>query len=266
MSACSLNSKFLFAPPPRTRISARTSMARRTESPPSKRTKLESSSDEIGHASEMASGTYPDGVPDPQEELDEDTETDHCSICLQPISDRTIVPSCSHEFCFECLLIWTGELSIERTSRVFLTTRILSPSTDQSRKCPLCTQAIGDYLIHNIRSKYDFQKHYLPPLRTSPQPLSSNALVRATVQHRARTRREREWGRRQRQQREEADELERAVEKRKWVYRHHLFAKVSKATFLLFLSCKAGASKVVNVARRVTDSVLPVSLSCTATA
>jgi hypothetical protein len=34
---------------------------------------------------------------------------DNCSICLQPILDRTILPACSHEFCFECILVWSGQ-------------------------------------------------------------------------------------------------------------------------------------------------------------
>lgn len=33
---------------------------------------------------------------------------DHCTICLQPIVDRTVMPLCSHEFCFECLMVWSG--------------------------------------------------------------------------------------------------------------------------------------------------------------
>jgi Ring finger domain len=47
--------------------------------------------------------------------LDEDESGEHsidyentCSICLQPVVDRTVIPKCSHEFCFECLLVWTG--------------------------------------------------------------------------------------------------------------------------------------------------------------
>jgi hypothetical protein len=40
------------------------------------------------------------------EELAE--EEDQCTICLQPIVDRTLVPTCSHEFCFECLMVWSG--------------------------------------------------------------------------------------------------------------------------------------------------------------
>ncbi|KAI0354518.1 hypothetical protein OH77DRAFT_1405142 [Trametes cingulata] len=135
------------------------------------------------------------------EEL-EDSDGEHCSICLQPYADRTVIPTCSHEFCFECLLIWT----------------------EQSRRCPLCSQDIGKYLMHHIRSKYDYQKHYLAPLRTSPEP-QAIAAARYTAQQRAARRREVEWGRRRRREIEELDELERAIEKRRWVYRHRLYAK-----------------------------------------
>lgn len=37
-----------------------------------------------------------------------DENEDNCSICLHPVVDRTVIPKCSHEFCFECLLVWTG--------------------------------------------------------------------------------------------------------------------------------------------------------------
>lgn len=101
---------------------------------------------------------------------------------------------------------------------------------EQSRKCPLCARQIGEYLIHNIRSKYDYQKHYLAPLRTLSQLDTDQPLSRAQVTQRRRARREVEWGRNMRRERERerkaADELERAVEKRRWVYRHNLYAKV----------------------------------------
>lgn len=45
------------------------------------------------------------GIPD--DELEE--SDDNCSICLHSVVDRTVVPKCSHEFCFECLLVWTGK-------------------------------------------------------------------------------------------------------------------------------------------------------------
>lgn len=64
------------------------------DSPPIKRIKLES--------------PPPAGFAD-MEETEEDAVGEHCSICLQPYADRTVIPTCSHEFCLECLLIWTGE-------------------------------------------------------------------------------------------------------------------------------------------------------------
>jgi len=66
----------------------------RSGSRSAKRYKLEDDSGEVGVAKN------PDEQPDDSE--------DCCTICLQPISDRTVIPTCSHEFCFECLLLWTG--------------------------------------------------------------------------------------------------------------------------------------------------------------
>ncbi|KAH9847759.1 hypothetical protein C2E23DRAFT_871621 [Lenzites betulinus] len=162
------------------------------DSPPLKRVKLEQSPT-------LATEPQLDAVG---AEDTEDADGDHCSICLQPYADRTVIPTCSHEFCFECLLIWT----------------------EQSRRCPLCSQDIGKYLMHHIRSKYDYQKHYLAPLRTSPEP-QAIAAARNNARQRAAHRREVEWGRRRRREMEELDELERAIEKRRWVYRHRLYAK-----------------------------------------
>jgi hypothetical protein len=132
----------------------------------------------------------------------------NCSICLQEISDETVIPTCSHGFCFECLLIWTK----------------------QSRRCPLCAQAIGDYLIHNIRSKFDFSKHYIAPLRTSPAPpvqsiSASDAELQAGLSRRRRTAGERARERREREELDAVDRLQRSISKRRWVYKHGLFAK-----------------------------------------
>lgn len=110
---------------------------------------------------------------------------------------------------------------------MYVLTDTIYSYTEQSRRCPLCSQNIGEYVIHQIRSKYDYQKHYLTPLRTSPKPRDATATARQIARRRAEIRREREWGRRQHREQEEADELERAIEKRRWVYRHHLYAKVS---------------------------------------
>lgn len=109
---------------------------------------------------------------------------------------------------------------------------------DQSRRCPLCSQGIGDYLIHQIRSKYDFQKYYLTPLRTSPK---SQPLLPAASGNRGRdvgSRRDLRWGRNNRRdrqrERDAADALERAIDRRRWVYRHGLYAKVITTRMCLF--------------------------------
>ena len=190
-------------------------------SPPSKRLKLESSPSPT-----LRPNT--DVVLVVDDELEDDTDGEHCSICLQPYSDRTMIPTCSHEFCFECLLIWTGELELMLS---YGGTTTYSLELDKSRRCPLCSQDVGSYLMHNVRSKYDYQKHYLAPLRTSPQP-QAIAAVRADARRRAERRREVEWGQRRRRAIEEADELERAIEKRRWVYRNNLYAKVSLHTLV----------------------------------
>ena len=43
------------------------------------------------------------------DDLDAEVDEDHCTICLQAIVDRALIPECSHEFCFECLMIWSGK-------------------------------------------------------------------------------------------------------------------------------------------------------------
>ncbi|KZP09355.1 hypothetical protein FIBSPDRAFT_760078, partial [Athelia psychrophila] len=131
-----------------------------------------------------------------------------CSICLQPLVDRTVIPTSAHESCFECIMVWT----------------------EQSRKCPLCAQPIREHLIHHLRARYDYQKHYLAPLRSrSPNQLlplasSGNNNGRSNTN----TGRDRAWGRRARmaaEERQVADALEREIAKPKWVYEHRLFAK-----------------------------------------
>ncbi|KAH8111569.1 hypothetical protein DFH11DRAFT_1612355 [Phellopilus nigrolimitatus] len=163
-------------------------------SPSAKRIKLESDPED-----DDLKGAVPN---DPEEDLD----GDHCSICLQLFVDRTVIPECSHEFCFDCILIWTG----------------------QSRRCPLCTRTIGPYLIHHIRSNFDYQKYHLPPLRSSPPPIQPlRRFPRSST-----TRRPGHWGRRERRERDVADELERAIDKRRWIYHNHLYAKhVASNTF-----------------------------------
>ena len=56
-------------------------------------------------------------------------EEDSCSICLQQVVDRTVIPTCSHEFCYECLLVWSGPYTgILDLEQPYLTTPLLTPS------------------------------------------------------------------------------------------------------------------------------------------
>lgn len=180
--------------------------------PPTKRLKLESPVSEPPHSS---------GKLSPKNDEEEDLDS-QCSICLQRLTDRTLIPRCSHEFCFECLVIWTGE-SAWRWFHVFPLSE--NHGTDQSRRCPLCAQGIGEYLIHNIRSIYDYTKYFLPPLRSTSPTLA--AAGPSSSNQRRPVRRERRWGQGERRERELQDQLERSITKRKWVYRHHLYARVS---------------------------------------
>ena len=184
------------------------------DSPPAKRVKLESPSPELPDANGNLSL---EGEGEGEEDVD-----NQCSICLQRLTDRTLIPRCSHEFCFECLVIWTGAF-VWRRLLCFLPSESRGP--DQSRRCPLCAQGIGEYLIHNIRSKYDYTKYFLPPLRGKSPTLATTGP--SSSSQRRPTRRERRWGQRERREQEVQDQLERSIKRRKWVYRHHLYAKVS---------------------------------------
>jgi Ring finger domain len=145
---------------------------------------------------------------------DESIDNPNCTICLQRIIDRTVIPICSHEFCFECIRLWS----------------------DQSRRCPLCSQALGGYLIHRIRSKYDYQKHYLLPLplRTSPPPPPPSRVRRQGGG------KGKGWGRRDGDT--ESDRLDLAITKRRWIYRHHLYAKVRPSPYSNILYANAQGS------------------------
>ncbi|PPQ84946.1 hypothetical protein CVT25_004459 [Psilocybe cyanescens] len=180
-----------------------------TSSPAAKRIKLEDLTPTHFNVESNEHGGNDSEIADVNEDnaIEEEEDENNCSICLHSVVDRTVIPKCSHEFCFECLLVWT----------------------EQSRRCPLCSQAIGEYLIHSIRSRYDYRKHYLSPLRTSPPPSrpAQTSTILQTTRQNARRRREREWGTRGSRVREheEFDKLERSIIKRRWIYRHDLYAK-----------------------------------------
>ena len=150
---------------------------------------------------------------------DEEDESLHCAICLGVIDDRTVVQPCSHDaYCFRCILAWT----------------------EQSRKCPLCNNAI-ELLLHHIRSERDFQRHYLAPLIDRPDASSAyaSASQRTAAQMLAEGARSQllnrpthprfkfaDWKMRNRPAAiPEMDAEDLAIEKRRYVYRHGLFVK-----------------------------------------
>lgn len=188
-------------------------MSTRSTSPPPKRIRLESDPLHAGRPADIE----PAEDEGPSEDIVSELQ---CSICLQETVDRTVIPTCSHEFCLECIRLWSGK----RISDI-LSNPSFSWSLEQSRRCPLCSQSIGTYLIHNIRSKYDFRKYFLMPLRTSSPPVEIIRLRDETVRRR-RTAREREREQRLRQERQESDRLQRAITRRRWIYEHGLYAKV----------------------------------------
>ncbi|SGZ31173.1 BQ5605_C047g12325 [Microbotryum silenes-dioicae] len=152
------------------------------------------------------------------DEDDDDDEVEHCAICLSPIHNKTVITPCLHSlFCWECIRAWS----------------------DQSRKAKL---------IYNIRSNKDFQTHHLVPLRSpststaaedhrllatsSSRPASSTSHRRPSVTSLPR---HALYGRRNESATSPAagmDEAtwreqvnERALERRRFVYRQGLFAK-----------------------------------------
>ncbi|CDR38295.1 RHTO0S03e07822g1_1 [Rhodotorula toruloides] len=145
-------------------------------------------------------------------------EEELCAICLSPIENRSVIFPCHHgQFCWQCIRAWT----------------------DQSRKCPLCLGPI-EHLIHNIRSSKDYQTHYLLPLhaiastssaaddllppRGARRPAVNPTLPRHALYGRNRYSSaarlnnldETTW-----REREE----ERALERRRFIYREGLYAK-----------------------------------------
>ncbi|KAF9530723.1 hypothetical protein CPB83DRAFT_762476 [Crepidotus variabilis] len=171
-----------------------------SSTPVAKRVKLDLEDDSLDPA---GSEEQEDLADTRLNELDESENS--CSICLQPVENRTVIPTCSHEFCFDCILVWTA----------------------QSRRCPLCSQAMGEYLIHSIRSRYDYRKHFLAPLRTSPTSGSnSNQHLPRTREPTTRRRNPPPWGRPNRDRvTEQLDRLERSILKRRRIYQHNLYAK-----------------------------------------
>jgi len=162
----------------------------------------------------MSSLASTSNSPSPPVAVDDE---EHCIICLQNIIDRTLLPECGHKYtCFQCICAWitSGSNSLN------------------SRRCPLCNTPIGTHLIHNLRGEHDFQKHWLPPVNTEAAADKGSTLPRqflgrvpqgtlAENRHRRNIR----WGKRPAKGLDELEDLEKAIERRRHIYRRNLFAK-----------------------------------------
>lgn len=86
-------------------------MADSLSKPEAKRAKLEHESPIYVRGDSEDETPLTVGVPMEGDELKANSDNEgqnNCSICLEALIDRTVIPKCSHEFCFECLLVWTG--------------------------------------------------------------------------------------------------------------------------------------------------------------
>ncbi|KAM0751621.1 hypothetical protein T439DRAFT_214668 [Meredithblackwellia eburnea MCA 4105] len=142
-------------------------------------------------------------------------EPPHCAICLSPVDNKAIITPCHHaDFCFACIRPWT----------------------DQSRRCPLCLGNIQS-LLYNIRSDKDFQTYHLQALSITSGASSSASLFSSTGPSSSGRNgvpssrytsipRHAFYGR-QRDDTETWRETleERAIERRRYIYREGLYAK-----------------------------------------
>ncbi|WWC87479.1 uncharacterized protein L201_002368 [Kwoniella dendrophila CBS 6074] len=128
---------------------------------------------------------------------EEDPNKERCVICLMNLKDRTVVGLCGHEFCFDCIGIWAN----------------------QSRRCPLCSADMASFLLHDLDAVTP-TKFYLPPLPSKSIP-SAPVAGPSRTRFPQITRRERA----EELEKEEPDELDLQVERRKEKYRHELYVK-----------------------------------------
>ncbi|CAO1629115.1 unnamed protein product [Parajaminaea phylloscopi] len=165
-----------------------------------------------------------------------------CLICLSStdaVRDRAVLPLCNHSlFCFPCIVQWA----------------------ELKRTCPLCVRDIGPYILHNIRSERDYERYYLRPSYGGPSQDATDIDAQAATrsiqaerlhrQHRqlvgssAQSRRRppivprageaQGWTERSREElasndlletvNDPLEQLDRALERRRIVYRERLFA------------------------------------------
>ncbi|EGG09428.1 uncharacterized protein MELLADRAFT_95890 [Melampsora larici-populina 98AG31] len=132
-----------------------------------------------------------------QEEFKDETEK--CAICLSETKDRTIIAPCYHsQYCFRCILVWS----------------------QKSRKCPLCLGPI-DHFLHHLSPNADYERYYPLPLLQpeKPQPsTSTHHLHQPSLPSRSVSD----------SKIREIQETKHALislDRRKFIYRHGLYAK-----------------------------------------
>jgi hypothetical protein len=113
------------------------------DDPPPKRARLSRQRSQTWSPSRDAS---PPAAPDEVEDAaalaaadaaaaDSDSEGEHCTICLQDFRDRTVLPLCAHEFCFECILLWAGAHLFLSASHPYPLTRRAGQSRAGNARC-----------------------------------------------------------------------------------------------------------------------------------
>lgn len=179
------------------------------------------------------------------------------STNLGSASSQAVVSPCHHgQFCWGCIRAWTDQS--RKVSILPLCVldddddsdpRCAHPSEHPSRftpaaQCPLCLGPIK-HLYHNIRSAKDYQTHYLLPLHTVlaapdlaavaafPPPPSARSNRMSLPRHALYGRQRSRFSSSNRvgpdEDRDEATwrerEQERALERRRYIYREGLYAK-----------------------------------------
>ncbi|KAJ3320237.1 hypothetical protein HDU76_000354 [Blyttiomyces sp. JEL0837] len=148
-----------------------------------------------------------------------DLDTGYCPICLTEFDDWTMLPSCFHAFCHECILQWANV----------------------SRSCPLCKRGFSE-CFHDFLSDRDYRKYIFPPLSQAnsiarvdawghPTNTSTRTTRRTHPYTSTEVRRRLDNARRHRYHLSEheassGDQLRMSsFEKRRYIYQHGLYAK-----------------------------------------
>ncbi|SPO27245.1 uncharacterized protein UTRI_10362 [Ustilago trichophora] len=162
-------------------------------------------------------------INEKEEQEDNNNDNDHCLICHSfPLNDQTVLPNCLHsQFCFGCIVRW---VQIRRC-------------------CPLCLASVGEYVIHAVRGDADYLRFHLPPApldfvssTASTSHIGAGATDGDTVNRAALVSRV-QRARVQRQRNTSSHPTE-ALEFRKRIYQHTLYAAhVGSNRHTLYRTC-----------------------------